>query len=809
MKKWNLPKKYIGLIAGISVTLVLFLVVVFSGVFSRVEVVSIPEQDIVDGEEFIDIDGTDTPMGSIKTLEASFYLNTTGKDTKKVAYWECEKVGSGTLLISSVHSVLLSFFGDEDVESLVCDAPDTSAYTTDGRTVKWVKIVYSWFGYRIIGELVESDDTNTWSGYYPDNDPAPERNNDIFQPGNSGSFNNGSFSSDDSYVESPTPVIDNDIDHTDDNTINPEDADNAEYTDNSSERQPEEVIVPVEEVTEPDDNSSSNTEFATIAELKSANLSAGDYVHTLGHLYANDHGEGYYSIVESSSKNADDAFVIRLNNGLLAELQYSSDSILNAATLGIEVETRVSSRLNTVMKDYEGLFKGIQFNSGTYLIDRKTELRSFELYGSDTEMKVVQDFAAPANMIFKTPDNSGKTFDVTIKNIRFNYEVSNSHTLSNMTTVVLIQFQDINNCVLEDCEFIMQPTATDGAFQPGTVLWFKKQIAGSLTMRNCSVICKLGDAVSGKKTPLIGGSLWISGDNTSSPFRNIDISNCTFIGTQNDEVLAMWKGQFETASFRDTNFIAGDHLNNNIIALYGGTFTDYCFHNCDFIAQDACKRAFKLMDLTGRSDVLIRDCDVVVNGTPDMAEEDLASIYYFTGSCGDVYSGKTCARIEGGSITVDDAYNYRSIIMISKASMINVELEGVEISARSQNGLLWTDYSDNVSFVSNRNTFEMQDILMNNFGLADSSISFEGNNITGCITSKFHKYASVDFDFVNNTCDVTKQSTLFIANDLDISYGMSDVTFSGNTYSDDSLIREFYTDCYARDELMTWYNDAD
>ena len=141
--------------------------------------------------------------------------------------------------------------------------------------------------------------------------------------------------------------------------------------------------------------------------------------------------------------------------------------------------------------------------------------------------------------------------------------------------------------------------------------------------------------------------------------------------------------------------------------------------------------------------------------------------------------------------------------------MINVELEGVEISARSQNGLLWTDYSDNVSFVSNRNTFEMQDILMNNFGLADSSISFEGNNITGCITSKFHKYASVDFDFVNNTCDVTKQSTLFIANDLDISYGMSDVTFSGNTYSDVSLIREFYTDCYARDELMTWYNDAD
>ena len=40
MKKWNLPKKYVKLIAGISVAAVLLLVAIFSGVFDNGRAVS-------------------------------------------------------------------------------------------------------------------------------------------------------------------------------------------------------------------------------------------------------------------------------------------------------------------------------------------------------------------------------------------------------------------------------------------------------------------------------------------------------------------------------------------------------------------------------------------------------------------------------------------------------------------------------------------------------------------------------------------------------------------------------------------------
>ena len=157
MKKCNFSKKRVG-VCIVAFSLITFICVIFfSGLFNRVEVIDYTNPE-GNNDEIIDISEQETPMGSIKTIKATFYLNTTGKDSNKVSFLNCKEIGSGKLYAGSIN---LSFFsphlGQEEIESLVCQAPDTKDYVSEGERVIWCRVVYSWFGYRVIGEVVQDE----------------------------------------------------------------------------------------------------------------------------------------------------------------------------------------------------------------------------------------------------------------------------------------------------------------------------------------------------------------------------------------------------------------------------------------------------------------------------------------------------------------------------------------------------------------------------------------------------------------------------------------------------------------------------
>jgi hypothetical protein len=108
------------------------------------------------------------------------------------------------------------------------------------------------------------------------------------------------------------------------------------------------------------------TEFASISELKKANLKAGDKVSTLGYYTKNDGGGSAYLITKSTKLTSDDGVCVRLNNGLYAVIE--DTSLVSVKNYGIRGDGSKEdfSRLQAVIS--KG-FSKVYFPSGTYNFD--------------------------------------------------------------------------------------------------------------------------------------------------------------------------------------------------------------------------------------------------------------------------------------------------------------------------------------------------------------------------------------------------------------------------------------------------------
>ena len=60
--------------------------------------------------------------------------------------------------------------------------------------------------------------------------------------------------------------------------------------------------------------------FTTVADMKSKDVRVGDYVFTTGYYEPNDGGESCYRILPNTDIECNDGNLIKLNNGLIAEL---------------------------------------------------------------------------------------------------------------------------------------------------------------------------------------------------------------------------------------------------------------------------------------------------------------------------------------------------------------------------------------------------------------------------------------------------------------------------------------------------------
>ena len=135
--------------------------------------------------------------------------------------------------------------------------------------------------------------------------------------------------------------------------------------------------------------------FTTVADMKSKDVKIGDYVFTTGYYVPNDGGESCYRIIDNNNKTCNDGDLIKLDNGLIAELVPKNGEI-NIVQFGAKCgnkswdsSTSIQNAINYVYNSYKnGVSYSIIFNGGVYRIDKQLELNYYTRIKSNGLVKI-------------------------------------------------------------------------------------------------------------------------------------------------------------------------------------------------------------------------------------------------------------------------------------------------------------------------------------------------------------------------------------------------------------------------------------
>ena len=152
--------------------------------------------------------------------------------------------------------------------------------------------------------------------------------------------------------------------------------------------------------------------FTTVADMKSKDLKIGDYVFTTGYYEPNDGGESCYRIIENNNKTCNDGDLIKLDNGLIAELVPKNGEI-NVVQFGAKIGNRsedsskaIQNTINYVYNSYKnGKSYSIVFSGGVYRIDNQIELNYYTRIKSNGLVKIWCANKGNSAFIFKHVPN--------------------------------------------------------------------------------------------------------------------------------------------------------------------------------------------------------------------------------------------------------------------------------------------------------------------------------------------------------------------------------------------------------------------
>lgn len=519
----------------------------------------------------------------------------------------------------------------------------------------------------------------------------------------------------------------------------------------------------------------------SVSAMKKGNYSAGTTVITQSYNSTGDNGGATYTISKTPSTTADDFLTVSLDNGLYANLQYGTGSLINVACAGIFPSTNISQRLNYVSSALSGKVSGIVFNEGTYYIDQKTILTSLNYHGNGTTLAVSPKYSTDYfGMI--TTDTLPAGNIVNLTNLNFYCKPSSQSKRFGKETT-LLYLKNITSCTIDRCSFLAETDSASGGFSPVDLVWFQSSKADNITVKNCSFRNLTGAYYTndpGKH--LVGGCLWYSGMELSDSFQNFTVTACDFETTNSDEIIAIWHGSFSDIQINDCTFKnSGAVKSDNFISMYNGDFQKAGMSECTFTINTPISRVIKTNKLSKPSSFAYVQNQFIYTNAKTTASNSYEVFWFGTDNEG--YNGLTNVTLNNNQITsTNDTIHIGALISCLNTTGKNIVAKENTSSVNLDWGILNTKFASNIHYDIQNNNITNAKRVNQIDTLSSSSILLTGNTLNTC-SSYIANSCYMDYTFSGNT--VKNQSGNILIYAANLSKSNSSITFvnTNNKYT--------------------------
>lgn len=519
-----------------------------------------------------------------------------------------------------------------------------------------------------------------------------------------------------------------------------------------SSTESESTIAPNYVLDEPIENTDTmELTVRNIEELKSLDLEVGCTVYTEGYADVGDNGNAAYLITDSPDYNADNVFVIQLNNRKYAQMIFDTDDIINVACAGIFPDNKISAQLNSLIYLISGKVRGLKFNSGTYYLESAVYLKSTEMYGTgDTLISVSPDFTTKTYGIITNTDVSAKfTFD----NLNFEYNSSEDFMLADHETA-LFAFSNIDYCHINKCTFTASNTVDNDTGI--SLLWFRHcdQI-NNITIENSTFHNLIGYASHQDKL-LRGGCIWFNGpgNNHNNTFENITIRNCEFTHVTSDEAIAFWNGDFRNVTIENST-IKSEHKTNNIIAFHNCSYHNAELNKVNFISHCKARTSLLLEYIEAASDITIHECYFDINAENASPYTDVKNVIFINN---DNYASVTAFK--DNTVISSDGTTYGNLITCYDSISSKINVTHNMISTPTLYGVVYITNSTGIEAQINDNTLSGASYISATDKCTDSTLSLVQNRISGGQSLLVKSTTSLNYNVNGNDIDTDTNSNL-------------------------------------------------